>query len=235
MKWFVYFLILGFSSTLYAKEWKSLKIYQKTTHKETLSSSGWLKSDRVQNTLIWQKANTYNLKNKLSQEYEGIVQRRDFYEWLYKEIEKKGHEVIWIKMAHFISKKMHLMEAFPYSIFSKKKTKTYAKLGSKTVFNNAFNELQKLYQSKDVLKSKEALAWDKAILKEEQYVWIDSVYKNMDAKSLKTLERIVKWKFLYGFAIPKSIRFKGQLANPKSRYNYALMVLKPYCQNRYKS
>ena len=235
MRWILFFFIIIFNNPLSAKEWKSIKIYQKTTQKEILSPSDWLRCDRIKNTIIWQQANTYNLKNNLSKEYESIVQRRDFYEWLYKEAEKKGYEVIWIKMAHFISKKMQLMEVFPYSIFLKKKTKTYAKLGSKTVFNNAFNELQKLYQSKVILKSEEAIAWDKSILKEEQYVWIDSIYKAMDTKSLKNLERIAKGKFLYGLIVPKQIRFKGELSHAKARYNYAIEVLKPYCKNRYKS
>lgn len=129
---------------------------------------------------------------------------------------------------------MHLVEVFPYSLLSKKTIKHYTNAGSDTVFNNAFIELHELYLSQDVLQGNEANLWDKKILKEEQYFWIDSVYKTIDTKSLKTLERIVKGKFLYGLALPKSIRFKGQPAKAESRYNYALEILKPYCQNRHK-
>ncbi|MDO5981793.1 Insecticidal toxin complex protein [Flavivirga spongiicola] len=235
MRWIIFFFILIFNyTTLSAKEWKSLRVYKKETQKDTLLPSDWLKQDRTRNTLVWQEANLFNLKNNSSQEYKSISQRRDFYKWLFNELKKKKHEVVWVKMAYFISKKMHLMEVFPYSIFSKKDIKTYAKKGSETVFNNVFIELQRLYNSQSILKTEKALEWDKTILKKEQYEWIDNIYKTIDARNLKTLERIAKGKFLYGLLVPKAVRFKGELSKAVTRYNYAIEVLKPYCENRYK-
>ena len=234
MRWIIFFFLLTFNTALSAREWKSLRVYQKETQQESLPPSDWLKCDRTKNTLVWQEANAYNLKNNLPQEYKSISQRRDFYKWLFNELNKREHEVIWVKMAHFISKKMHLMEVFPYAIFSKKDIKAYAKQGSEAVFNNVFIELQRLYNSPSILKAEKALEWDRAILKKEQYEWIDSIYKTMDAKNLKTLERIAKGKFLYGLFVPKSIRFKGDLSKAEIRYDYAIEVLKPYCKNRYK-
>ncbi|WP_303317478.1 Insecticidal toxin complex protein [Flavivirga abyssicola] len=234
MRWIIFFFIIISNNVLLAKEWKNLKVYQRETQQKFLAPSDWLKCDRSKNTLVWQHANIYNLSHNLPEEYVNIKQRRDFYKWLFNELEKKKDEVIWVKMAHFISKKMHLMEVFPYTIFSKKAIKAYARQGSETVFNNAFVELQKLYVSKSILKTEQALDWDKTILKKEQYEWIDNIYKSMDTKSLKTLERIAKGKFLYGLLLPKAIRFKGNLSKAKTRYNYAIEVLKPYCENRYK-
>ncbi len=234
MRWIVFFFILTFYNTLSAKEWKSLRLYKKVTQQDVLPSSDWLKCDRKRNTSTWQKANAFNLKNNLPQEYENISQRRDFYKWFFNELDKKKHEVIWVKMAHFISKKMHLTEVFPYSIFSKKAIKSYARQGSETVFNNVFVELQKLYNSQAILKTEKALEWDKKILKKEQYEWIENIYKTMDPKSLKTLGRIAKGQFLYGILVPKAIRFKGDLSQAEMRYNYAIEALKTYCENRYK-
>ncbi len=234
MRWIIFFFILTFSNTLSAREWLSLRIYKKETQQELLPPSDWLKCDRTRNTVVWQEANVFNLKNNSPQEYQNISQRRDFYKWLFNELNKKEHEVIWVKMAYFISKKMRLTEVFPYSVFSKKGIKTYARQGSETVFNNVFIELQKLYNSQSILKKEKALKWDKTILKKEQYKWIDSIYKTMDAKNLKTLERIAKGKFLYSVFVPKAIRFKGDLSKAEMRYNYAIEVLKPYCENRYK-
>ncbi|TGV04555.1 Insecticidal toxin complex protein [Flavivirga rizhaonensis] len=234
MRWIIFFFILISNNVLFAKEWKSLKVYQRETQQKFLSPSDWLKCDRTKNTLVWQRANIYNLSHNLPEEYVNIKQRRDFYKWLFNELNKKEHEVIWVKMAYFISKKMHLVEVFPYSIFSKRTIKVYAKQGSKTVFNNVFIELQKLYNSQVILKTGKAIGWDKTILKKEQYEWIDGIYKTMDAKNLKTLERIAKGKFLYGLLVPKIIRFKGNLSEAEIRYNYAIEVLKPYCENRYK-
>lgn len=234
MRWIIFFFILTFNDTLSAKEWKSLLVYKKETQQELLPPSDWLKRDRTRNTLVWQEANMFNLRNNLPQEYKSISQRRDFYKWFFNELKKKKHEVVWVKMAYFISKKLRLIEVFPYSIFSKKDIKTYAKQGSLAVFNNVFIELQILYNSRLVLKTEKALEWDKRILKKEQYEWIDSIYKTMDAKNLKTLERIAKGKFLYAIVVPRAIRFKGNLSKAEIRYDYAIEVLKPYCENRYK-
>ena len=234
MRWIIIFFIVTFNYTLSAKEWKSLRVYKNETQQELLPPSDWLKRDRTRNTLVWQEANVFNLKNNLPQEYKSISQRRDFYKWFMNELKKKKHEVVWVKMAHFISKKLRLIEVFPYSIFSKKDIKTYVKQGSRAVFNHVFIELQKLYNTRSVLKTEKALEWDKRILKKEQYEWIDSIYKTMDANNLNILERIAKGKFLYGLVVPKAIRFKGNLSKAEIRYDYAIKVLKPYCENRYK-
>ncbi|WP_298236936.1 Insecticidal toxin complex protein [uncultured Algibacter sp.] len=234
MRWRILVILLLFSNLLLAKEWRSLRIYQKTTQKESLSASDWLKSDRINNTIIWHRANVYNLENNLPQEYSKIVQRRDFYEWLYKALDDKKHEILWVKMAHFISKKMHLLEVFPYSLFSKKRIKQYAFNGSETVFKNAFQELKELYHLKSILKGEEANNWDNNILKQEQYIWLDSIYKNIKEKDLKTLHRIAKGTFLYSLVVPKPIRFHDNLSNAKHRLDYAISQLKPYCKEAYK-
>ena len=172
-RWIIFFLIInGVSTSLFAKEWRYLNTYQKATNCNELLPKDWLKKDRLQNTGVWHQANAYNLSNNLPEEYITLTQRRDFYVWMFTELDKKQHEVIWVKMAHFISKKMHLMDVFPYSMFSKKEIKNYAKLGSEEVFNNAFVELLTLYQSDVIYNNDKALQWDIAILKKEQYDWI---------------------------------------------------------------
>ena len=105
MRLIIIFFAITLTSSVFAKEYKSYKQFQKETKKEKLSSSDWLKRDRLSNTITWQNANHFNLINKFSSEYINIVQRRDFYSWLNIELTKKGHEIVWVKMAHFISKK----------------------------------------------------------------------------------------------------------------------------------
>ncbi|MEP1487722.1 MAG: hypothetical protein ABJK28_04785 [Algibacter sp.] len=56
----------------------------------------------------------------------------------------------------------------------------------------------------------------------------------MSPKSLKTLERIAKRKFLYAFVMPKAVQFQGDLSNPEVRFNYAIKTLKSYCEKAYK-
>ncbi|MFD2727460.1 Insecticidal toxin complex protein [Hyunsoonleella rubra] len=228
------FFIICVHSSVFAKEWNSLTVYQNTTGKTELSTSDWLRKDRVRNTAKWQNANRHNLAHNLSNEYQTMAQRRDFYQWLYLELDKKGHDLAWISMAHFISKKMHLMEVFPFAIFVRKKIKDHARQGSEAVFMEAFGEFHKLFISDRIYKVEDALQKDKEILKKEQFVWIEGIYKNMDSKSLKTLSRIAKGKGLYGLLVPKPIRFQGDLSKAQSRYNYAVETLRPYCVARYK-
>ncbi len=234
MRFLVFIFLILYNHSLIAKEWKSIKQYQKLTQREKLSPSDWLKSDRIKNTVVWQNANRCNLKHNLYQEYLNIVQRRDFYKWLSSQFYKKGHEVVWVKMAHFISKKMHIMEVFPFSLFTKKEIKIYAKAGSETVFNKAFTDLQLLYHSSKIIKDEDATVWDNRILYKEQYIWVNRIYKKINPKSLKTLERIAKRKFLYAFVVPRVVQFKGDLSNPEARFNYAIKILKPYCEKAYK-
>lgn len=233
MNWKLSFLLVLTSCSLHAKEWKTLKIYQQKTHQETLSSSDWLTSDRKNTTMVWQLANKSNLENNLPNQYENIVQRRDFYNWLYKEVDRQGHEVVWFKMVHFISKKLRVMETFPNTIFVNKKLMGYANSCSEIIFKNAFNEINKLLKSSQPLITNQALQWDKEILYKEQYIWVDSIINSIDAKSERKIENILSGKFLYRFLVPKEIRFSDHLSNKADRYNYAVKKLRAYCEENY--
>ena len=226
-------LAISCSLITHAKEWRNLRVYKKQTNNHVLSPTDWLKKDRTNNTLIWQQANIYNLQHGLHQEYSNVIERRDFYKWLIVNLDSKGHEVIWPKMAHYISSKLRLTKAFPYTIFIRKNIKNYANEGSETVFRKGFSLLKELYFSKSILKGKQAEAWDKAILYEEQYYWIEQIYQEMDNKSINTIERMAKGKGFYSFNVPKSIRFKGDISSIQARYDYAIGTLRPYCKKRY--
>lgn len=232
MKQLIFILIFTISFSAFSKEWRNLKQFQKETKLEKLSAKDWLCSDRKKNTLVWQEANQYNLQNNYPEEYQTIKQRRDFYEWYYTAIQKKGHEVVWPKMAHFISNKLRLIKAFPYNIFTKRNIKTYAYQGSETVFNSAFLDMKTLYASKDILKGEEALHWDESILYKEQHEWIESIYQSIDTKSLITIERMAKGKGFYSLMVVKEIRLEGDISKPTDRYNYALNSLRDYCEKR---
>jgi len=224
-------LALSISFSLHAKEWRSLRQYQKTTHEVALSASDWLASDRRQNTSVWRNANAYNLNHDLPAEYQTIKERRDFYKWIDREFKIKGHEVVWQKMAHYITCKLRLLETFPHCALTTKKVKVYAHQGSEVVFKNAFKNLRNCFNSNEALKYDDALKWDKMMLREEQFIWVESVYQIIDKRSLKHIERMAEGKFLYAFVVPKAIKFKGDISNPQERYNYALEILRPYCQN----
>ncbi len=220
--------------TVCASEWSCLKAFNQETGQQTLSPKDWLKSDRCKNTQVWQQANRYNLENQLPLEYTTISQRRDFYEWYYTSISDKGHEVVWPKMAHYISTKLRLTKAFPFNIFIKKDIKNYAFQGSEVVFNQAFTSLKILYNSQEILKAEAGLDWDKSILYQEQTNWIQDIYKDIDDDALKTIEKMAKGKGFYSLMVPKAIRFEGDISNQETRYQYALEDLRIYCKKRYK-
>lgn len=226
----LFFCICSFC---YSKEWCSLKSFQKETGLLELTNSDWLKSDRKQKTQVWENANVFNLNNQLSSDYETIVQRRDFYEWYYESMEEKGHEVVWPKMAHYISKRLRLTKIFPFSILTKKEVKQYAYQGSEQVFNQGFEKLKSMYNSTDILKNESALQWDKEILYLEQYFWIQDIYTDIDDNTLKTISKMAKGKGFYSLLVPKEIRFHGDISNTETRYQYALETLRNYCQKRY--
>lgn len=231
-KYIIVFLFFCYGN-IQAKEWRSLKCYKKETQLETLSASDWLKKDRTKNTIVWQKANVYNLSNNLPQEYETIKQRRDFYLWYSAEIAKKGHYVTWPTMAYYINKKLNLTNTFPFSLFVSKNIKQYAINGSEDVFNNCFVNLYALFKNKKPLTKIETQNWDEHILYMEQYKWLESIYKNMPERTLNTIERMAKRKCLYALVVPKEIKFKGDISKAESRYNYALNTLKVYCKKKY--
>ena len=216
-----------FMISLNAKEWPCLKTYQKTTNLKELGPSDWLKKDRKQNTLVWQNANLYNLEHQLPQEYTTIKQRRDFYVWLNETLVARGYEIVWPTMAHYISKKLALIKVFPYSIFTSKDIKTYAEMGSVTVFNACFDPVDNLLKG-EVIQGDEALSWDRDILKMEQFQWLGPIYSEVDEKTLHTIERMAKGKGFYGLMVPKDIRFQGDITKADVRYQYALETLRPH-------
>jgi len=228
MKIIAFVLVFGFSLSIQAKEWKSLKQYQRITQNEQLSPSDWLASDRRQNSQVWQNANAYNLIHNNSSEYQTIKQYLDFYIWIDHEFEVKGHEVVWQKMAYFISCKLRLLETFPHGLLVTERVKVYARRGSQVVFNNAFERLKNLYDSDEILKNESAMQWDKTMLHDEQFIWIESIYKELDKKSLKQIERMARGQFLYALVVPKAVRSKDNISKPADRYQYSRHSLRPY-------
>ncbi|MBP0904582.1 Insecticidal toxin complex protein [Mariniflexile gromovii] len=226
---FLFLFVLNLS--VYAKEWSSIRVYHKVTGKENLLPSDWLKSDRVNNTTVWQQANVFNLEYNLPNEYTGLAERKDFYNWVQAEVEKQGHQVVWFKMVDFITGKLHTMETFPNVVFVNKRIMNYAQSCSEIIFENSFSEIKKLFESAHILNEEAGLQWDKNMLYKEQYVWVDDIINTIDARSLKKIENILQGKCLYGLFVPRAIRFTGDLENKEMRYEYALNTLRPYFQN----
>lgn len=230
MKLFLYLLVFSITTLGYSKEYKNLKDYQTKSGNLDLKASDWLRKDRKNNTLVWQEANIYNLENNLPLEYQTIKQRTSFYLWLFKTLDKKHMRVVWPKMAYFISHKLESTQSFPFNIFTRKEVKLYAVRGSETVFIKAFETIKTLYFLKETVTEKEAFAWDEALIREEQYVWLQDIYNQIDAKTLKTIDKMAKGKCIYKIMVPKEVAFSGDLSSKENRYDYALNILRVYCE-----
>ncbi|MCX7547516.1 Insecticidal toxin complex protein [Xanthomarina sp. F1114] len=233
MKSLLFTFLVVISSIAYSKEYKNLKEYQEISGNAQLAPSDWLCKDRKKNTLVWQQANIYNLENNRPLEYQTIQQRTDFYLWLFKTLDKKEQEVVWPKMAYFISNKLEATQSFPFKLFIRKEVKRYATKGSQTVFGKAFPQLKMLYFSEENLTAKDAYAWDEALIDKEQNVWLQDIYNEIDEKTLKTIDKMAKGKGLYTFMVPKEVKFTGDLSDKENRYHYALNTLRPYCEEKY--
>ncbi|TYA56012.1 Insecticidal toxin complex protein [Formosa maritima] len=231
MKSFFYLFFLSLTTISYSKEYKNLKEYHEISGKILLEPSDWLSKDRKNNTLVWQQANEYNLKHNLPAEYLTIKERTDFYLWLYTTLNER--DVVWPKMAHFISNKLENINSFPFNMFTRKEVKLYATKGSKTVFNKAFSIIKKLYFSESILNKEDALTWDESIIYKEQYNWLEEIYNGIDAKTLKTIDKMAQGKGIYTFIVPKEVAFSGDLSDKENRYNYAINTLRTYCINNY--
>ena len=230
MKVILFVFACSFSFSIYAKEWKSMLQYQKATQNLTLPASDWLRSDRCKNTLVWQNTNVYNLIHNNFLEYQNIKERRDFYDWIDYEFKIKGHEVIWQRMAYYISGKLKILESFPHKMFMSKRVNAYVQLGSEVIFNEAFQHLKSLFLYDGVFKGEDAFEWDQKMLHDEQFIWVEKIYKTIDPKSQKKIENMAKGKFIYALVVPKAIRFYGDISDPKERYFYAMNIFRPYCK-----
>ncbi|WP_299781994.1 Insecticidal toxin complex protein [uncultured Formosa sp.] len=226
-----FFLVLFLSlNVVFAKEWKNLTVYKKETKLETLPRGDWFTKDRKQNSIVWQQANRFNLLYMYPNQYTSVEQRLGFYIWLQHELDKKGNEIYWVKMASFVSEKLNVINIFPYKYVVKKTTIQNTNYGSEVVFNNSFYYLKDLFLAAKPLKNTTAEIWDLKMLYREQYEWVETVYQNIDTESLNQISQIAKGKGVYRFFVPKGLTFIGNLKNPDDRYYYAVNVLLPYCK-----
>lgn len=222
-------LFLLNTNIVVSQEWKNLKSYQKETGSTLLKDGCWLKKDRKQNNMAWNNANLFNLSIENGDlKYNKISQIRDFYVWFDQEIEKKGHEIKWIKTAGFVAGKLSKVECgFIRSfIIRNKEVVNFVNEGSKKVFTFAFPQLKEVYFSTEILKESAAKNWDSVYGTKEQCVILEPFYQKLSTKALCRLDQIAKGKGIFSFAISKKWRFKGNIQDCETRFEYGMNTLK---------
>lgn len=231
---FLLFLLFFFLSTNsgFSQEWKNLKAYHKAGVSEFPEKGNWLKKDRKKQTEVWLAACRYNLGTENGNEkYESISQIRDFYLFFDQERKKQGHEIKWMGIAAVAAGQLSKTDnrLIRFLLVRNKEIVEFANNGSETVFAFSFPEIKKLYFSGRIITGNEAILWDKKHGIAEQCEVLEPLYHKLSGKARIRLEKMAKGKGIYGFGVPKEIRFKGRIEDCVSRYEHGLTKLIPYC------
>ena len=188
------------------------------------------KKDRKKQTGVWKQANTYNLsQNNGDEKYKTIREIRDFYVWFDAERIQKGHEIQWIGIAAIATNQLSKLEMNFHRIFivRNKEVIQFASDGSIKVFADAFPKLKEIYFSTKLLKGKEAENWDKNHGFKEQCILLQPLYDNLSDKAFHKLERMAKAEGIFCLAIPKKLKFEGNILNCEARVEYGINKLLP--------
>ncbi len=231
MKQFIIILIVLFSLIeLSAQEWKNLRTYKNVTGKEVLEAGHWLKKDRKQNTEIWKNANAFHLSNLNSDIYKTIKERRDFYKWFDEWRLEKGHEIEWVGVAAIVAGQFANTESWFVQklVIRNQDIIDFAAKGNQTILNDVFPELRKVFLSDTLLLNEAAKDWDKTYGYREQCIVIQPFYEEQDEKAIEKLQKMAKGEGIFLLAVPKSIRFKGDITNYEDRFQHGKNVLPIY-------
>lgn len=210
-------------------EFKNYEAYQKYAKKhgiEAVEASAmggqghWLKSDRSDNTGVWQAANTFNLQQGQGyNQYTSISQRADFYAWFTGTIEAKGFETNWPGAATIVAQQMSGLDNGALAWWVGDDVVKFGNAGNKAIFNDVFDNLRDLYNG-PVLKGQAAATWDANTLHHEQFDVVQPIYAAQSSATISTLENMAKGSWLYSLGINPNLRFTGDIMNPQDRYNH---------------
>jgi hypothetical protein len=218
-------------NNLVAQEWRSLKVYQKETGNDSLANGCWLKKDRKRQTKVWENANIFNLSEKKGNlKYTSISQIRDFYKWADQVRIKKGHEINAIGIGAIAATQLSYLDngLIRFFIVRNKEIVDFANEGSQKVFVFAFPLLKELYFSKELYTGEIAKNWDSENGLFEQCEILEPLYQKLSIKALNRLERMAKGKGIFNLAIPKELKYEGEIGNCQTRFLHGKNKLLPY-------
>jgi len=235
------------------KEYASMKEYRQQTGKEDLEVGDWLRSDRINFTWRWNRANVINLMTNDYNQYSSIEQRAAFYNWFDQIREIQGHEIEWTAAAYLVAEQMS-------NVTRKDKSTSYilrglgnvvdftgvqfvdamtpqvqalANEGNKAIFNDVFPNLRAVYtrglQGKPIT-GKEAKEWDAETLRHEQFEVVDPIYKKQSPQTKKILQEMASGDVFLVISswLSGLPDFKGDINSPQDRYDYGMELLDFY-------
>lgn len=227
---FVLLFVLVFES-VYAQEYRNIRMYKKITNNEILQDGCWLKKDRKRQTEVWNNANIFNLSVKKGNlKYTSISQIRDFYKWFDNVIKQKGHEINGVGVASIAATQLSNIDNGFIRIFivRNKEIISFANEGSKKVLKFVFPLLKKVYFSEVLITGENAKNWDIKNGTFEQCIVLEPLYNSLSFKALYRLEKIAKGKGIFNLAVPNELKFEGDITNCQSRFEHGVKKLLPY-------
>ena len=227
----VLLVVLLAVNSLVAQEWQSLKAYKKGTGNSTLQNGCWLKKDRKRQTQVWKQANIFNLSIVNGNlKYTSISQIRDFYKWFDAERIKQGHEINGVGVASIAATQLSKIDCCIIRIFivRNKEIVQFANKGSQKVFEFAFPLLNSIYYSEEVLVGEKAKNWDIKNGTFEQCKILEPLYSELSFKALYRLEKMAKGKGVFNLAVPKELKYEGEIDNCQTRFEHGKNKLLTY-------
>lgn len=216
------------SLPLNAQEFCSIQHYKKETGTIVLKEGAWLKKDRKKNNTAWKAANLFNLSTKNGfKKYLSVSQIRDFYAWFDKERIKQGRHIKSVGIAAVAAKQLSKVDnGFScFFIIRNNEVVRFVNKGSKQVFEFSFKLIRDRFFSKNILSKEKAEIWDKNNGIEEQCHVLEALCQNLSIRALYRLEKMAKGKGIFKFAVPKRLRFKGDLINCEDRFRHGATIL----------
>jgi RHS repeat-associated protein len=228
-----------------AKEYESAEAFERANKGKTWAKDrgkgDWLRSDRENNSGVWQNANKYNMQQADGyKEYTTIEQRTGFYGWYSAEEDLRGSTTNWAGAAYIVAKQMTLIDVFYHSgdlvmMFGAKDAKDiddFANAGNKAIFEDVFAALRDNMNGKPKT-GKAASDWDAQRLHREQFDVVQPVYLNAARTNPNTIKHLQQFaaqggvSTLIGMPVPG---FQGNIMNPQDRYNHGMNKIVPFMQ-----
>jgi RHS repeat-associated protein len=213
----------------WAKEYDNIDDYKAENPNGNLDGGDghWLKSDRENQTAVWDKANSVNLQKADGfNEYSTITQRTAFYGWYAGKIDQEGYETNWPGAAFIVAGQMSNLDNSVIGWWVGADVVKFGNAGNKAIFDDVFDDLTALYNG-PALKGQAALNWDNATLYNEQFNVVQPIYERQSAATISTLTKMAKghgwfqgsWT-PYNIGVTGALRFEGNIMNPQDRFNH---------------
>lgn len=188
----------------------------------------WLKSDRIDNTSVWQAANVFNLQQGQGfNQYTSISQRTAFYSWFAETINQKGFDNNWPGAAFVVANQMSWLENPAVAAYLGAEIVKFANAGNKAIFNDVFDNLRDLYNG-PVLKGQAAVNWDTRTLAHEQFGIVQGLYEQQSQATIQKLQEMASGQGMFYFGVPNDLMFKGSIINPMDRFNHGASRVTDY-------